>query len=105
MPTEIASFQDADFAQLIDERTRQFTGRKWVLKDVDEWLGNAGGSPIFMLTGGPGTGKTAIAARIVQIHLGQIETTSFARLSPGFLAYFHFCQAGLDSTLSPLTFV
>jgi NACHT domain len=104
MSTETA-FEELDFADLIDERTRQFTGREWVLKAVDAWLRDASGPPVFMLTGRPGTGKTAIAARIVQMHLGEIVTASLARLSRDFLAYFHFCQAGLDSTLSPLTFV
>src|SRR6185503_2757108 len=97
--------RELDFTQLIAERTRQFTGREWVFKAIDDWLTDDNVPRVFLLTGGPGTGKTAIAARLVQMHLGQIEAAALPRLARGFLAYFHFCQAGLDSTLSPLTFV
>jgi hypothetical protein len=92
-----------DFARLIKERTTQFTGREWVFKAIGNWLKGDGGTR-FLLTGGPGTGKTAIAARLVQMHLGEVDAL-LPTFSPGFLAYFHFCQAGLDTTLSPLTFV
>lgn len=102
-----------DFSKIIDERTQDFTGRGWVLDQVDDWLASAvepaDGSPAplrtFLLTGGPGTGKTAMAARIAQVHLGEIQAPSLKALRTGSLAYFHFCQAGLDSTLSPRTFV
>jgi hypothetical protein len=94
-----------DFAPLIEERTRQFTGRNWVFKAIGEWLGDQTGSRVFLLTGSPGTGKTAIAARVVQMQLGTVSADPLTKLSRGFLAHFHFCQAGLDSTLSPLTFV
>lgn len=94
-----------DFAPLIEERTQHFTGREWVFKRIAEWLGDKNGSRVFLLAGGPGTGKTAIAARVVQWHLGNVPSDQFSGLLPGCLASFHFCQAGLDSTLSPLTFV
>lgn len=61
-------------------------------------------SRMFLLTGGPGTGKTAIAARLVQMHLGKVAPSGQPAIAPGDLTYYHFCQAGLDSTLSPVTF-
>jgi SpoVK/Ycf46/Vps4 family AAA+-type ATPase len=94
-----------DFTQLIEERTRQFTGREWVFRAVDQWLGGGSGGRIFLLTGGPGTGKTAIAARVAQMHTGVVESKEFSRLRKDCLAYFHFCQAGSDATLAPLRFV
>jgi hypothetical protein len=86
-----------DFSKLIADRTKDFVGLAQPPKPD--------GAAKFLLTGGPGTGKTAIAARIAQMHLGQAETGSQSQLSRDSLSYFHFCQAGLDSTLSPLTFV
>ena len=94
-----------DFAPLIEERTRQFTGRDWVFKAIGEWLRDKGGPRVFLLAGGLGTGKTAIAALVAQMHLGDVPAGPLSGLSRDFLASFHFCQAGLDSTLSPLTFV
>ena len=84
-----------DFTPLIEERTRHFTGRDWVFKSIADWLGDKEGPRVFLLTGGPGTGKTAIAARMVQMHLGEVPAEPLPGLSRGFLAYFHFCQAGL----------
>jgi tRNA uridine 5-carbamoylmethylation protein Kti12 len=39
---------------------------------IDEWLADPNGSRIFLLTGDPGKGKTAIAARLVQMSKGQV---------------------------------
>lgn len=94
-----------DFNSIINERTEQFTGREWVLQAINKWLGDHKSSRVFLLAGDPGTGKTAIAARIAQMHLGAVTCKSTPLLSPGILDYFHFCQRGLESTLSPLTFV
>lgn len=94
-----------DFSRLVEERTEQFTGREWVVKSVSDWLTDERGARVFLLTGEPGSGKTAVAARIVQMHLGKIKVPSISSVRPDFLSYFHFCQAGFDSTLSPLTFV
>src|SRR5258707_1014934 len=94
-----------DFSQLIADRTQQFSGREWVFKAVDQRLRDPKAPRAFLLVGGPGTGKTAIAARLAAASLGSAALDNVERIKPGFLAYMHFCQFGLDSTLSPMTFV
>jgi hypothetical protein len=41
----------------------RFTGRSWALQAIDEWL--AAGTSLLVLTGDPGTGKSALAAWLV----------------------------------------
>jgi hypothetical protein len=95
----------ANFSRLITERTTGFSGREWVFGAVDQWLG-AAQTGRYLIGGRPGTGKTAIAARLVQMHTGEIPAPQQCpRLTRGFLAYHHFCQAGSESTLSPQDFV
>jgi hypothetical protein len=79
-----------DFTSYIAERTRDFTGREWVLAEIDHWLANPDAPRYFVLTGEPGIGKTAFAARLIQIHD---------------LAAFHFCIARRADTIDPLKFV
>ncbi len=43
-----------------------FTGREWVLDKVKGWLENPNAGRIFHISGGPGTGKSAIGAWLVQ---------------------------------------
>jgi len=88
----------------LDERTRHFTGRQWVFDAIGAWLADNAGARVFLLTGGPGTGKTAIAARIAQMDAGAIAP-AVPPLTPQSLTYAHFCQAGVEHTLSPITFV
>ena len=90
---------------LIAERTQRFVGREWVFAKVDAWLADRGGPRVFLLSGGPGTGKTAIAARLVQLSRGDVPAAGGPRRQQAFLAHHHFCQAGRESTLSPLSFV
>lgn len=93
-----------NFARLINARTGGFFGREWVFDAVDQWTG--AGLGCFLLGGRPGTGKTAIASRLVQMHSGEVPAPATSnQLRPGFLAYHHFCQAGSESTLSPQDFV
>src|SRR5829696_6228269 len=93
-----------DFSEYIAERTQFFTGRGWVFEKINSWI-SENKSLIFLLVGGPGTGKTAIAARLTQISDGSATAPSAPLLTPGWLTYSHFCQAGLEGTLSPLDFV
>ncbi len=97
-PTIIAT------ASYPEERTRFFTGRQWVFDALNAWLSNDAGPRVFLLTGGPGTGKSAIAGRLAQMNLGEVAAPH-PTLGKDCLTYVHFCQSGVEHTLSPVTFV
>lgn len=50
--------------RLVSANTR-FSGRSWALQRIDEWL--AGDTSLLILTGDPGTGKSALAAWLVGV--------------------------------------
>ena len=43
----------------------RFTGRSWALERIEEWLDS--GTSLLVLTGDPGTGKSALAAWLVGV--------------------------------------
>jgi hypothetical protein len=94
-----------DFGSYIDEKARLFIGREWVFQDISDWLAKPDGSRHFLLTGEPGSGKTALAARLAQFSLGSAHPPARSQmLSQGFLNAVHFCRAGASSWLDPRTF-
>lgn len=93
-----------DFSGYISAPTRDFTGRRWAFERIADWLASPIGTPTYLVGGGPGSGKTALAARLAQISKGVIPPVH-PRLGPACLAYAHFCQAGYDPSLNPLDFV
>jgi hypothetical protein len=105
MPNTDLSRPAIDFDALIADRAQGFSGRGWVLEAVGRWLARPQQSRIFLLTGDPGTGKTAVAARIVQLHRGDPAAGAVAGLPPGVLSAYHFCQVSRTDTVSPLDFV
>ncbi|HUX76475.1 MAG TPA: hypothetical protein VMY40_07555 [Anaerolineae bacterium] len=78
-----------DFSAYVADRTRDFTGRGWVFAEIDDWLADPAAPPYFVITGEPGIGKTAIAARLTQVR------------DP---AAVHFCIARQADTVDPLNF-
>ena len=78
-----------DFSAYITDRTRDFVGREWVFAEIDRWLATPDAPHYFIITGEPGIGKTAIAARLTQIRD---------------LAATHFCIARQADTIDPLNF-
>jgi hypothetical protein len=53
-----------DFSAYRAERAGAFTGREWVLDAVAAWRADPAGERCLLITGEPGAGKTAIAARL-----------------------------------------
>lgn len=82
-----------------------FVGRAWVFDALTRWLAAPAGGRWFLLQGGPGSGKTAIANRLVQFSEGVVAADSWPLLGTRALACSHFCRAGNDITLNPLRFV
>jgi hypothetical protein len=75
-----------DFQRDVARLTEDFAGRRWIIKAIEDWLGQENGR-YFLLTGEPGVGKSAFAARLTQIR-------------DDIVAY-HFCIAGRNSTIRP----
>ncbi len=83
----------------------EFTGREWVLEAVDCWLSASELPRFFLLTGVPGSGKTAIARRLEQLSRGRIsEPSPCSQLNPGFLAAAHYCSARQASSIDAQSF-
>lgn len=95
------------FTEYIAERTRDFTGRQYVFEAVHEWLSQPSGPRFFLLTGRPGSGKTAIASRLCQFSM-EADSPHFqphAPFSSGYLSAHHFCSSGKGSWVDPRSFV
>lgn len=94
-----------DFTEYIADRTQNFTGRTWVYKQIDAWIAETTGTCYFLLVGEPGSGKTALAARLCQFSDGTAALADdLPRLSSGFVSAYHFCSARDDLWIDPLTF-
>ena len=93
-----------DYTDLVANRTRDFTGRAWVFQAIDAWLVDGRGPRLFFLSGDPGTGKSTVAARLVQMSEGEAPAGGCPRLGPGCLAFYQLCQASYNDTLDPLRF-
>ena len=46
-----------DFSDYIVKRTKSFTGREWVFREIDQWLTDPDAPSFFLITGKPGSGK------------------------------------------------
>jgi len=76
-----------DFSADIAEHVPRFVGRQWLFDRIDFWLANPAAARIFWLVGGPGVGKTAIAAYLCHKHRE--------------VAAFHFCRHHHDDKSDP----
>jgi hypothetical protein len=91
--------------QVIGKKTEGFAGREWVFTALDAWLA-ALDERFFIIEGEPGSGKTAVAARLTQFSRGEEPPpAACATLAPGFLSAVHFSSRQDSSLLDPQTFV
>lgn len=93
------------FAQYASEHTDDFVGREWVFKRLHRWLADRQAVRFFVIQGNPGSGKTAIAARIFQFSSGAIAAQVIRPLlRRDVLSAAHFCYAQNSLWIDPLTF-
>ena len=76
------------FDNLIERLTRNFIGRNWVFKDIEDWL-EKNEDRFFLLTGDTGVGKSAIAARFIQ------------KIRQNTITAYHFCRDRDVETVRP----
>ena len=77
----------------VDERAGAFVGREWVFAQVRSFLSGPPGT--FLLRGDPGTGKTAVAARLAQASCGRLGTAdSLPPVGERAISAGVFCRAG-----------
>jgi hypothetical protein len=88
----------------IAERADYFCGRGWVFRELDNWLAQDPGGRYFLITGEPGSGKTAIAARLFQFSAGDFPPNGSAHLGPQSLGAAHFCSASDANSIDPRSF-
>jgi tetratricopeptide (TPR) repeat protein len=95
-----------DFSVYIAKQTKDFTGREWVFQRINDWLRDPDEARVFLLTGEPGCGKTAIAARLAQFSWDmEAPPGGLGNLAPGFLSAVHFCSARDRYWINPHVFV
>jgi hypothetical protein len=83
-----------DFRAELSRLTTNFTGRKWLENELDDWLKNEKSvdqRQVFFIVGDPGTGKSAFMAHLINEN-------------PHVAAY-HFCKSDLKDSRDPLLFV
>lgn len=78
-----------DFINHIHRSVNDLIGRKWLLRNVSDFL-QQNGDHYLIITGEPGIGKSTIAAHLVQTRT---------------IHAYHFCNAREGGTLDPLAFV
>jgi tetratricopeptide (TPR) repeat protein len=91
-----------DFTDYVNDRIQNFTGRQWVFEKIHDWLSDPNSSRYFLLTGEPGSGKTAIAGQVYQHRLNQQAISKNA--SPNFPNAAHFCSASRSTWVDPKNF-
>lgn len=85
--------QVIDYRSFIHEQARSFWGRTHLFRELSTWL-TGEGPRFFAIIGGPGSGKTAIAARLAQIAMGtEPSPESSLIFKKDYLSALHFCSA------------
>jgi hypothetical protein len=103
MPGETQSL--INFDRYVADHAREFTGREWIFEAINAWLDEPDGPHYFLLTGEPGSGKTAIASRLSQFSRGGISLSEgLSNLTQKFLSAYHFCSARDRRWISPHVF-
>ncbi len=81
-----------------DRAPENFAGRDWVFDRIGDWL-NRSTAPALLIVGAPGSGKSALAARLVEFTTGDASPPQALRLLSNNLILAHVC--GRDDAWRP----
>lgn len=86
--------------EYVAERAGAFVGRDWVFARVRSFLSGPPGT--LLLRGDPGTGKTAVAARLAQASCGRLGAAdSPPPVGEGVISAALFCRADQATVSEP----
>lgn len=77
-----------------------FTGRAWAIDRIADWLDNVR-PRMFIVNGGPGTAKSRLAPRLIQLDSSVGVAPEAVHLGNNWLSCSQFCRASLDSSYKP----
>jgi hypothetical protein len=95
-----------DFSYVSD-RTQNFTGREWIFQAINDWLADPKAPRFFLITGEPGSGKTAFVARLYQLSLEKdidLSSQTLNKVKTPPLSAAYFCSARDSWSTDPRTF-
>lgn len=79
--------------QLLGSLVKQvFVGRDWVFKAIEQWRTGQLNQPLFLVSGGPGMGKSMLAAQLA--HYSRLHAVAY-----------HFCRWDSDESRRPHAFI
>lgn len=94
-----------DFSGDIAQSTRYFAGRERIFRRINDWLSAPQEPHVLLLTGEPGSGKTALASRLIQFSQGDVSPPDgMEYLGRDFLSAMHLCLARDSLKISPSDF-
>lgn len=68
------------YEQDIDHYLPRFTGRRWLFKKIEAWMADPEGATVLWICGGPGSGKSALAAWLCS-HYRELAAVHFCQRS------------------------
>jgi hypothetical protein len=80
------------FVDDLDRLTQNFTGRQWLVEEIDAWIASPTAEKVYWLTGAPGVGKSSISAWLCKYRKQCIAAK-------------HFCDFSNEDRRDPVKFV
>lgn len=94
-----------DYLAYANSYTRDFTARDQIIAAIDTWLRDPAAPRTFLLSGVPGSGKTALASQLFHYAMGRAAPPPGSQsLGSGFLSGVFFCSARDARWINPHVF-